>query len=212
MEALDLLKNAIGVGKWIYDQLNTMKENETEAKVLASRIRRLTAIVEYLKNVVKPEKKSQAMGGAGKSEKHKRGTKSSDSELRPLIPEVLDCLARVEECFDELARMIHVQQSSRGFTAKAKTFFGAGNFKDQLTAANTMLSQVLGDLQASMTAQGLVVGIETAALVQKQYSDLVGSLKEVRELLEATTPRTVPVTSPPDKKPLCFFFLRGNCM
>ncbi len=211
MEPLDLLKNAFQVGKWIYDQLNTMEENKTKAQELAGRILRLTGVVDFLKTKVKPVKK-----------------KSGGSSCQ-LSPEVLNCLARVEECFAELEGMLlaHKCAASSGgffgkFKAKAKDFFFAGNLTDQLTAANKAVTDVLGDLETAIAAQGLAITIETNAVlqgleskVQKQHSDVLKKLDALlsQQLAQGATVLPRATVPPPTKKlQHCWFFANGSCM
>ena len=70
MDPLLLLEKAFFVGKWIYDQLNLMPENKSEAQALAGRILRLSGVANFLKSEVK----------------QKSGSPSSQ-----LLPEVQDC-------------------------------------------------------------------------------------------------------------------------
>ena len=170
MDPLVLLEKAFFVGKWIYDQLNLMPENKSEAQALAGRILRLSGVANFLKSEVK----------------QKSGSPSSQ-----LLPAVQDCLTHVEAFFAELEAMLRAHNGaaySGGFfgkvkaaVAKAKEFFGAENWKEQLDAANSKVTEVLGDLETSIAAQGLVVNIGTAAVMQGLMSEVK---KEHVEILE----------------------------
>ena len=171
MDPLDLLEKAFAVGKWIYDQLNMMQENKSEAQALAGRILRLSGVAGYLKSQVN----------------HKSGSPSSQ-----LSPEVQACLTHVEAFFAELEAMLRAHNGaaySGGFfgkvkaaVAKAKEFFGAENWKEQLDAANSKVTEVLGDLETSIAAQGLVVSIGTAAVMQGLMSEVKKEHVDVLEM------------------------------
>lgn len=180
MDPLDLLEKAFAVGKWIYDQLNMMQENKSEAQALAGRILRLSGVAGYLKSQVN----------------HKSGSPSSQ-----LSPEVQHCLTHVEAFFAELEAMLRAHNGaaySGGFfksaVAKAKEFFGSGKWKEQLSAANSKVTEVLGDLETSIAAQGLVINIETAAVVQgimsevqREHIDVLemkGGISEMKSMME----------------------------
>jgi hypothetical protein len=182
MDPLDFLEKAFSVGKWIYDQLNTMQENKADAQALASRVLRLAGVLNFLKTQVK-----QKPGGSSQ-----------------LSAPVQACLSHVEDFFAELEGMLRAHNGAtysagffgkaKAFVAKAKEFFGAENWRDQLSAANSKLSEVLGDLEAAITAQGLVINIETAAVVQglmsevrREHSDVLemkGMMQHMQKLLE----------------------------
>jgi hypothetical protein len=186
MDPLDLLEKAFAVGKWIYDQLNMMQENKSEAQALAGRILRLSGVANFLQSEL-----SQV--------KHKSGSPSSQ-----LSPEVQHCLKHVEAFFAELEAMLRAHNGaaySGGFfgkvkaaVAKAKEFFGAENWKEQLDAANSKVTEVLGDLETSIAAQGLVINIETAAVVQgimsevqREHIDVLemkGGISEMKSMME----------------------------
>ena len=180
MDPLDLLEKAFAVGKWIYDQLNMMQENKSEAQALAGRILRLSGVAAFLKSQVK----------------HKSGAPSNQ-----LSPEVQHCLTHVEAFFAELEAMLHAHNGaaySGGFfdkvKSKAKEFFGSGKWKEQLSAANSKVTEVLGDLETSIAAQGLVINIETAAVVQgimsevkREHIDVLemkGGISEMKSMME----------------------------
>jgi hypothetical protein len=194
MDPLDLLEKAFSVGKWIYDQFNMMEDNKSEAQVLAGRILRLSGVANFLKTQVN----------------QKSGSPSS-----PLSPEVQACLKHVEAYFTELEDMLRAHNGaaySGGFlgkvksaVAKTKQFFGAENWKEQLSAANSKVTEVLGDLETSIAAQGLVINIETAAVVQgimsevrREHSDILEMKDMMRQLLHETKspavagPRDIP--------------------
>jgi len=170
MDPLDLLEKAFSVGKWIYDQLNMMQENKSEAQALAGRVLRLSGVANFLKSEVK---------------------QTSGSPSSQLSPPVQDCLTHVEAFFAELEAMLRAHNGaaySGGFfgkvkaaVAKAKEFFGAENWKEQLDAANSKVTEVLGDLETSIAAQGLVVNIGTAAVMQGLMSEVK---KEHVDILE----------------------------
>jgi hypothetical protein len=174
MDPLVLLEKAFFVGKWIYDQLNMMPENKSEAQALAGRILRLSGVANFLKSEVK----------------QKSGSPSSQ-----LSPEVQDCLTHVEAFFAELEAMLRAHNGAAysggtgGFfgkvkaaVAKAKEFFGAENWKEQLDAANSKVTEVLGDLETSIAAQGLVLNIGTAAVMQGLMSEVKKEHVDILEL------------------------------
>ena len=180
MDALDLLEKAFAVGKWIYDQLNMMQENKSEAQALAGRILRLSGVAASLKSHVI----------------HKGGAPSSQ-----LSPAVQHCLTHVEAFFAELEAMLRAHNGaaySGGFfdkvKTKAKEFFGSGKWNEQLRAANSKVTEVLGDLETSIAAQGLVVNIETAAVVKgimsevkREHIDVLemkGGISEMKSMME----------------------------
>jgi hypothetical protein len=179
MDPLDLLERAFSVGKWIYDQFNMMEDNKSEAQLLAGRILRLSGVANFLKTQVN----------------QKSGSPSS-----PLSPAVRVCLEHVEAFFAELEAMLRAHNGaaySGGFlgkvksaVAKTKQFFGAENWKEQLIAANSKVTEVLGDLDVAIDAQGLVINIETAAVVQgimsevrREHSDILEMKDMMRHLL-----------------------------
>ena len=141
-EILDTVQSFYDVAKWVHDQLSTMKENRAEAQALAERVHRLSDVALALKTHLQPG-------------------------LVQLSPEIRACLTHVEEYFAELDSMLaaHTGQSyPQGFLGKAKAafakareFFGAQNWKEQLIAADATLTKVLGDLQTSMGAQNLTI-------------------------------------------------------
>ena len=203
MDPLELLEKAFAVGKWIYDQFNMMQENKSEAQALAGRILRLSGVANFLQSEL-----SQV--------KHKSGSPSSQ-----LSPEVQACLTHVEAFFAELEAMLRAHNGaaysggSGGFfgkvkaaVAKAKEFFGAENWKEQLDAANSKVTDVLVDLETSIAAQGLVVSIGTAAVMQglmsevkKEHVDILEMKSMIEKLLRdrgssapapAPAPRDIP--------------------
>jgi hypothetical protein len=170
MDPLDFLEKALSVGKWIYDQLNTMEVNKADAQALASRVLRLSGVINFLKTQVK-----EKPGGSSQ-----------------LSAPVQACLSHVEDFFAELEGMLRAHNGAtysagffgkaKAFVAKANEFFGAENWRDQLSAANSKLSEVLGDLETAITAQGLVINIETAAAVQGLMSEVQREHSNVLEM------------------------------
>ena len=164
-EVLDTLQGFYDVAKWVYDQLSTMKENRVEAQALAERVRRLSDVALALKTHLQPG-------------------------IKQLSPEISGCLKRVEEFFAELDGMLgaHTGQSyPQGFRgkakaafAKAKEFFGAQNWKEQLIAADATLTKHLGDLVAAMQAQNLTISVETNQGVQR-VEDAVNDIKDMMQ-------------------------------
>ena len=162
-EILDTVQSFYDVAKWVYDQLSTMKENRAEAQALAERVHRLSDVALALKTHLQPG-------------------------LVQLSPEIRACLTHVEEYFAELDSMLaaHIGQSyPQGFRgkakaafAKAKEFFGAQNWKEQLIAADSTLTKVLGDLQTSMVAQNLTISVSTNQGVQR-VEDAVNDMKDM---------------------------------
>jgi hypothetical protein len=165
-EILDTVQSFYDIAKWVYDQLNTMKENRNEAQALADRVRRLSDVVLSLKIHLQPG-------------------------LTQLSPEIRACLTHVETYFAELDSMLSAHsghaypsgflgRAKAGF-AKAKEFFGAQNWKEQLVAADLTLTKVLGDLQTSMVSQGLVVSVETNQVVHR----VEDAVNDIKDLLQA---------------------------
>jgi hypothetical protein len=187
MDPFDVLEKAFSVGKWLYDQFNVMEGNKTEARALAGRILRLSGVAYSLKTQVN----------------QKSGSPSS-----PLSPAVQACLKHVEEFFVELEDMLRAYNGaaySGGFLAKVKSavdktkkFFGAENWKEQLSVANSNIDTILGDLDVAIDAQGLVINIETAAVVQgimsevrREHSDILEMKDIMRQLLHEKKPPVV---------------------
>ena len=164
-EVLDTLQGFYDVATWVYGQLSTMKENRVEALALAERVRRLSDVALALKTHLQPG-------------------------IKQLSPEISGCLKRVEEFFAELDGMLaaHTGQSyPHGFRgkakaafAKAKEFFGAQNWKEQLIAADATLTKHLGDLVAAMEAQNLTISVETNQGVQR-VEDAVNDIKDMMQ-------------------------------
>jgi hypothetical protein len=162
-EILDAVSSFYDIAKWVYDQLHTMKENTAEARALAERVRRLSDVVLSLKTHLKPG-------------------------LTTLSPEIRACLTHVESYFAELDSMLsaHSGQAypssflgrAKQVFAKAKEFFGAQNWKEQLLAADSTLTKVLGDLETSMVSQGLIVSVETNQVVHR-VEDAVNDIKDL---------------------------------
>jgi hypothetical protein len=164
-EILDTVQSFYDIAKWVYDQLITMKENRAEAQALAERVHRLSDVALALKTHLQPG-------------------------LVQLSPEIRACLKHVEEYFMELDSMLsaHTGQSyPQGFRgkakaafAKAKEFFRAQNWKEQLMAADSTLTKVLGDLQTSMVAQNLTISVNTNQGVQR-VEDAVNEIKDMMQ-------------------------------
>ena len=162
-EILDTVQSFYDVAKWVYDQLSTMKENRAEAQALAERVHRLSDVALALKTHLQPG-------------------------LVQLSPEIRACLTHVEEYFAQLDCMLaaHTGQSypqgirgkAKAAFAKAKEFFGAQNWKEQLMAADATLTKVLGDLQTSMVAQNLTISVSTNQGVQR-VEDAVNDMKDM---------------------------------
>ncbi len=260
MDPLNFLEKAISVGTWICDQLNAMQENKDEVQNLASRVLRLSGVINVLKTQVKQKDpggpthklkvketvetalqsamaniseldgfvtKSRVTNGycwvnfAGEDAAKKAQAKINEpsffsSKLKAGEPQaftgqlsqpVQECLSRVEHFFAELEGMLMAHNGAmhsagffgkaKDFVAKAKEFFGAENWREQLTAANSKLTEVLGDLEASITVQDLVTNTETAAEVRREHSDVLEikvMMKMVHKLLESgpSSPSTTP--------------------
>jgi hypothetical protein len=163
-EVLHTLHSFYDVATWVYGQLSTMKENRVEAHALAERVRRLSDVALALKTHLQPG-------------------------IMQLSPEIGGCLKRVEEFFAELDGMLaaHTGQSyPQGFRgkakaafAKAKEFFGAQNWKEQLIAADATLTKHLGDLVAAMEAQNLTISVETNQGVQR----VEGGVNDIKAMM-----------------------------
>jgi hypothetical protein len=179
-EILDTVQSFYDVAKWVYDQLSTMKENRAEAQALAERVHRLSDVALALKTHLQPG-------------------------LVQLSPEIRACLTHVEEYFAELDCMLsaHTGQSypqgirgkARAAFAKAKEFFGAQNWKEQLMAADATLTKVLGDLHTSMAAQNLTISVNTNQGVQRVeggVNDLKAMMQEL-QLLQSVAAAHSPV-------------------
>ena len=166
MSEILLVQRFFEVAKWVYDQLSTMKENRAEAQALAERVQRLSDVALALKTHLQPG-------------------------LLQLSPEIRACLTHVEEYFAELDSMLaaHTGQSyPQGFLgkakaafAKAKEFFGAHNWKEQLIAADATLTKVLGDLHTSMDAQNLTISVKTNQDVQRVRS----AVNDIKDMIQA---------------------------
>jgi hypothetical protein len=213
MDPVDFLKKAFNVGLFIYEELNRMEENKAEAQDLARRILRLSGITKFLKTEVR------------------RVQRKCQSE--PLSPESLACLKYVEEFFTGIEGMLQARTGKGfdgGFFDKVKSatkeFFGAKKWEDQLKAANVKVTQVLNELEACITAQGLPIQIESAAVlkklqaqVQKEHRDIL----EIKRMLQfmneqfssstrAATASLSAATSESKKASHCWYFAAGKCM
>ncbi len=169
MDPLYSLLQLVNAGRWVCEQFSTIQENKGESKTLASRIDRLAGIANSLRTQLKPGNKQ-------------------------LSKEILDCLAQAEVFFEELEAMLQAHNGktfSGGFLQKAKVafaktkeFFGAESFRDQLFSANNRLTQVLGDLETSIVAQGLMITVDIAEGVHRLEDVVSNDHREMKSMMQ----------------------------